>query len=64
VNSLYWLAAKPDLIDILRKDVLQALATSDGEYSKLSLQQMTKLDSFLKEVLRCSNMVSGLSILS
>ncbi|VUC30086.1 unnamed protein product [Clonostachys rosea] len=60
INALYWIVAKPELIEIMRQDVLQALATSGGEYSKSCLQQMTKLDSFLKEVMRCSLLASVL----
>lgn len=50
--SLYTLAANPDLAPILREDVYQALQETDGQYTSLALQNMKKLDSFLKETLR------------
>ncbi|OLN86218.1 Ent-kaurene oxidase 7 [Colletotrichum chlorophyti] len=53
-NAFYWLAAKPDLIPMLREDVQQALLESGGNFTSSALQNMKKLDSFLKEVLRCS----------
>ncbi|TDZ61446.1 Cytochrome P450 monooxygenase ATR2 [Colletotrichum trifolii] len=53
-NALYWLAAKPDIAPILRDDVQQALLESGGQFTSPALQNMKKLDSFLKEVLRCS----------
>jgi len=53
-NALYWLAAKPELTPMLREDVQQALAESKGEFTSLALQNMKKLDSFLKECMRLS----------
>ncbi|GKT46576.1 cytochrome P450 monooxygenase ATR2 [Colletotrichum spaethianum] len=53
-NAMYWLAAKPDLIPMLRDDVQQALLGSGGEFTSAALQNMKKLDSFLKEVMRVS----------
>ena len=37
---------------MLREDVRQALVESDGQYTNVAMQNMKKLDSFLKEVLR------------
>lgn len=58
-NAFYWLAAKPELIPILRDDVQQALLESGGQFSSPALQNMKKLDSFLREVLRCSPLGAG-----
>ncbi|KAK1969994.1 cytochrome P450 [Colletotrichum sublineola] len=51
-NAFYWLAAKPELIPVLRNDVQQASVHSQGQLTSPILQKMHKLDSFLKEVLR------------
>ncbi|TKW52980.1 Ent-kaurene oxidase [Colletotrichum tanaceti] len=53
-NAIYWLVAKPELIPMLRDDVQQALLESGGEFTSGALQNMKKLDSFLKEVMRLS----------
>ncbi|KAK2006744.1 cytochrome P450 [Colletotrichum eremochloae] len=53
-NAVYWLAAKPELVPMLRDDVQQALLESGGEFTSGALQNMKKLDSFLKEVMRHS----------
>ncbi|OHE90947.1 cytochrome P450 [Colletotrichum orchidophilum] len=53
-NAVYWLAAKPDMIPMLRDDVQQALVESGGGFTSGALQNMKKLDSFLKEVMRCT----------
>jgi hypothetical protein len=37
---------------MLQEDVRQALAESNGIFTNCSMQNMKKLDSFLKEVLR------------
>ncbi|TQN64190.1 Cytochrome P450 monooxygenase ATR2, partial [Colletotrichum shisoi] len=58
-NALYWLAAKPELIPMLRDDVQQALLESGGEFTSGALQNMKKLDSFLKEVMRLSPLSAG-----
>lgn len=42
----------PELIPILREDVQQALAESNGVFTSLAMQNMKKLDSFLKETMR------------
>ncbi|KAK1976984.1 cytochrome P450 [Colletotrichum cereale] len=53
-NAVYWLAAKPELVPVLRDDVQRALLESGGEFTSGALQNMKKLDSFLKEVMRLS----------
>ncbi|KAI9903486.1 hypothetical protein N3K66_000015 [Trichothecium roseum] len=53
-RAAYWLAAMPEVAPELRQDVRDALAASGGAYTTPALQGMKKLDSFLKEVLRCS----------
>ncbi|CCF35728.1 cytochrome P450 [Colletotrichum higginsianum] len=58
-NAIYWLVAKPELIPMLRDDVQQALLESGGEFTSGALQNMKKLDSFLKEVMRASPLSAG-----
>ncbi|KZL63086.1 cytochrome p450 [Colletotrichum incanum] len=58
-NAMYWLAAKPELIPMLRDDVQQALLESGGDFTSGALQNMKKLDSFLKEVMRLSPLSAG-----
>ncbi|GKT86392.1 LOW QUALITY PROTEIN: cytochrome P450 [Colletotrichum tofieldiae] len=58
-NAMYWLAAKPELIPMLRDDVQQALLGSGGDFTSGALQNMKKLDSFLKEVMRLSPLSAG-----
>ncbi|KAG9258879.1 cytochrome P450 [Emericellopsis atlantica] len=52
LNAFYNLAADPSLVPMLREDVQQALAETDGVFTNIALQNMKKLDSFLKETLR------------
>ncbi|UQC79553.1 cytochrome P450 [Colletotrichum lupini] len=51
-NALYTLAAMPELIPMLRDDIQQALAESNGVFTSGAMQNMKKLDSFLKETMR------------
>ncbi|WYZ35209.1 hypothetical protein EsH8_I_001485 [Colletotrichum jinshuiense] len=51
-NALYTLAAMPELVPILREDVQLALADSNGVFTSSAMQNMKKLDSFLKETMR------------
>ncbi|KAI9164181.1 ent-kaurene oxidase [Paramyrothecium foliicola] len=51
-NALYTLAVMPELVPELVEDVQQALTASDGDYSTQAMQNMKKLDSFLKETMR------------
>jgi cytochrome P450 len=50
--SLYTLSSMPELGPMLREDVQQALDDAGGEMTSLALQNMKKLDSFLKESVR------------
>ncbi|KAK1993479.1 cytochrome P450 [Colletotrichum falcatum] len=59
LNAVYWLAAKPELIPMLRDDVQQALVESGGEFTSGALQNMKRLDSFLKEVMRLTPLSVG-----
>lgn len=52
-NALYNLAAMPEIAEELRKEARDILNRHDGAYSFKALQEMVKLDSFLKETLRC-----------
>lgn len=51
----------PELIPMLREDVQQALAASKGEFTNQSMQNMRKLDSFMKENLRYYPLASSMS---
>ncbi|CAH0014441.1 unnamed protein product [Clonostachys rhizophaga] len=55
-NAFYTLAAMPHLVPMLREDVQQALQQSGGQFTSLAMQNMKKLDSFLKESMRCHPM--------
>ncbi|GKT96318.1 cytochrome P450 [Colletotrichum tofieldiae] len=48
-NALYTLAVMPEFVTILRKDVQQALAETNGVFTNSAMQSMKKVDSFLKE---------------
>ncbi|KAI9146965.1 Ent-kaurene oxidase-like protein [Paramyrothecium foliicola] len=52
VNAVYYLAAYPALVDMLREDVQTAISETNGQFTHISLASMKKLDSFLKEVTR------------
>ncbi|GME45485.1 Cytochrome P450 [Neofusicoccum parvum] len=51
-NALYSLAALPDFLPELRSEITDALARHDGAMTFAALQDMKKLDSFLKESMR------------
>ncbi|KFA45495.1 hypothetical protein S40293_10289 [Stachybotrys chartarum IBT 40293] len=51
-NAVYTLASSPEIFSILKEDVKQALQCSEGQFTISSLQNMKKVDSFLKEILR------------
>ncbi|KAK2122137.1 ent-kaurene oxidase [Fusarium oxysporum II5] len=58
-SLFYTLASMPEIVPILREDVEQALATSNGEFINLPMQNMKKLDSFLEEILRFHTLGAG-----
>lgn len=51
-ERLYTLAAMPEIISTLREDVLSSLRESDGHFNVTAMQNMQKLDSFLRETMR------------
>ncbi|KAL0943568.1 cytochrome P450 [Colletotrichum truncatum] len=57
-NIIYTLAAYPELIPVLREDIQKALAESNGSFTNTSMQKITKFDSFLKETMRCYNILN------
>jgi len=61
LRRFFTLAAMPELIPMLREDVQQALIASKGEFTNQSMQNMRKLDSFMKENLRYYPLASGVS---
>lgn len=51
-NILYTLASTPEYIDPLREEIRSVIAEHDGNITTKALQQMEKLDSYMKEVKR------------
>lgn len=51
-NVFYTLAATPEYIRPLREEIRSVLAEHNGEITGKALQQMEKLDSYMKEVTR------------
>lgn len=51
-NVLYSLAATPEYIVPLREEILAVMADNDGVLTSRALQQLEKLDSYMKEVMR------------
>lgn len=58
-NAFYNLAAMPDVAAELRDEVSTVLAENKGAFTTKALHEMKKLDSFLKETLRCHPFVFG-----
>ncbi|KAB5549553.1 ent-kaurene oxidase [Coniochaeta sp. 2T2.1] len=52
-NAFYNLAAHQELIPELRQEIQSVLTEHDNQFSSAALQKMKKLDSFLKETIRC-----------
>ncbi|KAK2017785.1 ent-kaurene oxidase [Colletotrichum eremochloae] len=52
-NAFYNLAAMPDVASELRDEISAVLAENKGAFTSRALHDMKKLDSFLKETLRC-----------
>ncbi|KAF1935949.1 ent-kaurene oxidase [Clathrospora elynae] len=51
-NTLYTLAVTPEYIGPLREEIRNAMAENGGVINARTLQQMEKLDSYMKEVTR------------
>lgn len=51
-NIFYSLASTPEYVNPLREEIRSVLAEHDGEITTKALQQMEKLDSYMKEVNR------------
>jgi cytochrome P450 len=51
---LYDLSAKPEYIEPLREEIRTVMAENGGSITTRALQQMVKLDSFMKESTRCN----------
>jgi cytochrome P450 len=51
-NILYTLAVTPEYIGPLRKEIVNSMSENDGTITTRALQQMVKLDSYMKEVTR------------
>ena len=52
-NILYSLAAMPGMVEELRDEITTVLENHDGIFSSRALHAMQKVDSFMKEALRC-----------
>lgn len=53
-HALYDLAARPEYIPLLRDEIRTELAATGGHFTKPVLNNLWKLDSFMREVQRCS----------
>jgi cytochrome P450 len=51
-NIVYTLAVTPEYIEPIREEVRNAMHDNDGKITTRALQQMVKLDSYMKEVFR------------
>ncbi|KAH6875624.1 cytochrome P450 monooxygenase-like protein [Alternaria rosae] len=51
-NIVYSLASTPEYIQPLREEIASAIADNGGEFTSRALQQMVKLDSYMKEAVR------------
>lgn len=51
-NILYTLAVTPEYIQPLREEIREVIADNGGTITSRALQQMEKLDSYMKEVMR------------
>ncbi|KAF2272943.1 ent-kaurene oxidase [Westerdykella ornata] len=51
-NILYTMAERTEYIQPIREEIRQAMADNDGVMTYRALQQMEKLDSFMKETMR------------
>ncbi|KAL6161324.1 hypothetical protein ACJBU6_00444 [Exserohilum turcicum] len=54
-NIFYSLVVTPEYIHELREEILQALANNEGIMNSKALQEMEKVDSYMKEVFRFYN---------
>lgn len=52
LNIFYTLAVTPEYTEPLREEIRSVLAEYNGEITTKALQQMEKLDSYMKEVIR------------
>lgn len=55
IISFYSLVVTPEYIHELREEILQALANNEGIMNSKALQEMEKVDSYMKEVFRFYN---------
>ncbi|UPK91460.1 hypothetical protein LCI18_002395 [Fusarium solani-melongenae] len=53
LNTMYTLAAMPEAQAEIREEIRTILAEGGGEYKLSSVQNMKKLDSFIRESIRC-----------
>lgn len=51
-NVFYNLAAHPEHLPVLREEILSVLSTTGGVFTSQALQNMKRLDSFIKESMR------------
>ncbi|KAL5611278.1 hypothetical protein FOBRF1_007395 [Fusarium oxysporum] len=53
LNAIYTLAALPKVQTEIREEVRRVLAENEGEYKLSAVQSMKKLESFIRESIRC-----------
>jgi hypothetical protein len=59
ICSIYTLAALPKVQTEIREEVRRVLAESEGEYKLSAVQSMKKLESFIRENIRCYPIGAG-----
>lgn len=59
LNVLYDLAARPEYLEPLREEVQEVLADNGGQFTKIGMEQLRKMDSFMKETMRFNPVNTG-----
>lgn len=62
-NCIFNLATYPEYLPILREEVNKVLTEYRGKWSLESMAKLKKLDSFIKETLRHSGHLTGMSFI-
>lgn len=58
VSMIYDLAARPEYIEPLREEIIQAVTEDGGQINKSTLAKLMKMDSFMKESQRFNAVLS------
>lgn len=59
VSRFYTLSAMPEVASLLKEEVCQVVTASEGEFTNAAMQNMMKLDSYMKEVTRMYPLLAG-----